>query len=189
MKRGLVARALCLGVLFSAAVPAWALPFSLGAPATGKQGSLISASLFDGGVTQLEAADFLLTFDSAVFAFSGAATGSATSGFFLVAGSPVSIGGSLVQVEFSLATGGSPVDGTSGSLLEVDFLIKQKAPLGLSELVFASTPFSDYDIARTVGGVIVTQAQQVPEPGSLWILGVSALLLAAKRRWLCRTGA
>jgi hypothetical protein len=190
MKTGLIAaRVLSLGMVLSAAHSAWAMPFSVGAPVSAEQGASISASLVDDGVAQLEAADILLTFDSAVFTYLGAAVGSVTSGFSLVAGSPVSVGGTLLQVELSLATSGAAVDGVSGSLVDLSFLIKSNAPLGFSEFVFAGKPLSDYDIPITSGGITVTQAptQSAPEPVSTALVGVGILALAAGRRRPTRT--
>lgn len=190
MKTGLIAaRVLSLGMVLAAAHSAWAMPFSVGAPVSAEQGASISASLVDDGVAQLEAADILLTFDSAVFTYLGAAVGSVTSGFSLVAGSPVSVGGTLLQVELSLATSGAAVDGVSGSLVDLSFLIKSNAPLGFSEFVFAGKPLSDYDIPITSGGITVTQAptQSAPEPVSTALVGVGILALAAGRRRPTRT--
>ena len=114
MKPGAMVRALCLCGLLSAAMPAQAMPFSVvNAPTSGVRGTAFTSALFDGGVDQLEAADILLTFDSDVFSYLGSSAGSATSGFSLLAGVPMPAGGSLLQVEMSLATGGAPVDGVA----------------------------------------------------------------------------
>jgi len=176
MKMAASARALSACALVSAAIPALAAPFSIiGTPTSGQRGQPITVSLFDSGVSNLEAADFWLTFDSAVFGNFSAAVGSATSGFSLAAGSPVSAGGSLLQVDFSLATPGAPVDGVGGSLVDVEFSIAPGAPLGASELVFESSLFSDYVIPRTSGSVTVTVA--VPEPGSSMLFGMALMAL------------
>ena len=183
MKPLLSVPALYLAMVLSAAVPAYALPFSVGTPTSGERGTLITASLFDGGVTDLEAADLLLVFDSDVFTYAGAAVGSATSGFSLIAGTPVSVAGSRFQVELSMATSGAPVAGLAGSLVEVTFLIKQDAPLGLSRLVFASQALSDYEVAEETGGVTVTQAQApLPEPASSMLVGLGVFALGWRRR-------
>lgn len=183
MKPLLSVPALYLAMVLSAAVPAYALPFSVGTPTSGERGTLITASLFDGGVTDLEAADLLLVFDSDVFTYAGAAVGSATSGFSLIAGTPVSVAGSRFQVELSMATSGAPVAGLAGSLVEVTFLIKQDAPLGLSRLVFASQALSDYEVPEETGGVTVTQAQApLPEPASSMLVGLGVFALGWRRR-------
>jgi hypothetical protein len=183
MKPGAKVRALCLCGLLSAAIPAQAMPFSvINVPTSGERGTAFTSALFDGDVDQLEAADILLTFDSDVFSYVGAAVGSATSGFSLLAGVPMSAGGSLLQVGMSLATSGAPVDGVAGSLVDVSFLIKPNAPLGVSELLFESLLFSDYDIPRTAGQLTVTPGSVVPEPASTLLFGLAGLVLAFSRR-------
>lgn len=194
MKPGVNACTLCLGMALSAALPASASPFSVGLPASAEQGTSITASLLDGGVTELEAADLLLTFDSKVFSFLGATTGSATSGFSLVPGDPVPLSNSLWQVEFSLATGGTAVDGISGALIEVGFMIRsgKSVPLGPSAIFFASKTDSDgkadpdYLVPEQVGWINVTQGalQPVPEPISSTLVGMGLLALSGWSRRL-----
>lgn len=178
--------ALYLATVLSAAGPAHAIPFSVSVPTSGEQGTLITASLFDGGVTDLEAADLLLAFDPDVFTYTGAVVGTATSGFSLIAGTPVPVAGGGFQVDLSLATSGAPVAGVAGSLVEVTFLIKQNAPLGISRLVFASQALSDYEVPEETGSVTVTRAQApVPEPVSSALVGLGVFALGWRRqsRW------
>jgi len=177
------ARALAMCVFVLVAIPAGAAPFSIiSTPTSGERGGTITISLFDSGVSNLEAADFWLTFDSAVFSDFSASPGSATSGFSLAAGNPVSAGGSLLQVDLSLAINlGLPVDGVAGTLVDVDFLIKPDAPLADSELVFEAKPFSDYAIPRTAGRVNV-MGGSVPEPISSMLVGMALLTLGVLRR-------
>ncbi|EXI89956.1 MAG: hypothetical protein AW11_01138 [Candidatus Accumulibacter regalis] len=178
MKTDAIIRTLWLFAFVSAAIPADATPFSVvTTPTSAEQGKPIHISLFDSSVASLEAADFWLVFDSNVFSDFSAATGSATTGFSLVAGTPVAAGGSLVEVAVSLATFGAPVDGLAGSLVDVSFLIKPNAALGDSELYFEAKPFSDYAIPSTSGWVTV-MAAQVPEPVSAMLLGIGMLALA-----------
>lgn len=182
MKMGASARALAMCAFVVTAIPAGAAPFSLiSTPTSGERGGPITISLFDSGVSNLEAADFWLTFDSAVFGNFSASPGSATSGFSLTAGIPVSAGGSLLQVDFSLATSGLPVDGVAGTLVDVAFSIKPDAPLGNSELAFEGYFFSDYLIPRTTGGVNVTGAS-APEPTSSLLVGMALMTLGVFRR-------
>lgn len=185
MKLGTTVRALSLCAAFlSGAVPAHALPFSVSVPATGARGTTITSSLLDGGVSGLEAADILVTFDSKVFSGLTAAPGSATSGFSVVAGTPESAGGSLLRVWISLATGGAAVDGVSGSLVDVSFLIRPDAPLVSSDILFVSDRDSDYVIPARSGSVTVTLAPpgEVPEPVSSMLVGMGMLALVASRR-------
>lgn len=185
-KPGVNACAFCLGMALSAALPVYASPFSVGLPASGERGTSITASLLDGGVTQLEAADLLLTFDADVFSFSAATTGSATSGFSMLAGQPVFLKDTLWQVELSLATAGAAVDGVSGALIEVGFMIRQNAPLGPSAVLFASKAVSDYMVPEQVGWITVTQGsiQPAPEPTSSTLVGIGLLALAGWSRRL-----
>jgi hypothetical protein len=189
MKPPTTLRALCLCGLLSVASSAYAMPFSVvSMPSSGERGSTITSALFDGGVDNLEGADILLTFDSDFFSYLGESLGSATGGSFLMAGVPTPAGGSLRQVEMSLATA-ALVDGLEGSLVEVRFLIKPTAPLGDSELVFESVS-PDYAIPRTVGRVTVlpTQGGAVPEPTSAWLVGFAVLGLGVLRRARKRAG-
>lgn len=186
MKPGVNACTFCLGMALSAALPAHASPFSVVLPASAERGTLITASLLDGGVTQLEAADLVLTFDADVFSFSAATTGSATSGFSLLAGQPVFLQDSLWQVELSLATAGVAVDGISGALIETGFMIRQSAPLGASAILFASNGASDYVVPEQVGWINVTQGsiQPVPEPTSSTLVAMGLLALVGWSRRL-----
>ncbi|MCB1941914.1 MAG: hypothetical protein KDI53_07735 [Candidatus Accumulibacter sp.] len=181
MIRGATVRALCLCGLLSAAISAQAVPFSVvTTPTTGERGTVLTSALFDSGVDHLEAVDMVLTFDSDVFSYLGSSTGSATGGFSLLAGIPTAAGGTLLQLEMSLATGGPPVDGIAGSLVDVRFLIKPNAPLGDAVLAFESLLFSDYDISRTSGRLTVTPAQGgvISEPASSLLVGLALLALA-----------
>ncbi|HRD90433.1 MAG TPA: hypothetical protein PK752_19585 [Accumulibacter sp.] len=189
MKPGATVRALSLCALLSAAVPAYPTPFSVvNTPTSGERGTAFTSVLFDADVEMLEAADILLTFDSDFFDYLGSTVGSATSGFSLLAGNPLSVGGSLLQLEISLATAGAPVEGIAGSLVDVSFLIKPNAPLGDSVLVFQSLPLSDYDIPMTSGTMTVTQAVAVPEPDSSLLVGLAMLALGGfRRRWRWQT--
>ena len=186
MKLGATVRALSVcAALLSGALPAHALPFSVSVPATGARGTTITSSLLDGGVSGLEAADILVTFDSKVFSGLTAAPGSATrSGFSVVAGTPESAGGSLLRVWISLATGGAAVDGVSGSLVDVSFLIRPDAPLVSSDILFVSDADSDYAIPERSGSVTVTLAppSEVAQPVSSMLVGMGMLALAAFRR-------
>lgn len=183
MNPAAAARALCLCGLLLATVSAQATPFSIvSTPMSGERGSTFTSALFDDGVDNLEAADIRFTFDSDVFSYLGVTVGSATGGFFLLAGMPLDVGGSLRQVEISLATGGDPVDGLAGSLVDVSFMIKATAPLGDSELVFESRLLSDYVIPRTTGQVSVLPGEGVPEPGSVFLVGLAMLAMAGLRR-------
>jgi hypothetical protein len=180
MKTSAAARALGACAFLLAAIPVGAAPFSIVSTPTSAE--RITISLFDSAVDELEAADFWLTFDSAVFSYLNAFPGSATSGFSLAVGSPMPAGGRLLQVDFSLASIGLPVDGVSGTLVDVEFLIKPDAPLGKSALVFGekSTPPSDYAIPITAGTVNVTGAS-APEPGSSLLVGMALMTLGVFR--------
>lgn len=185
MKLGATVRALSVcAALLSGALPAHALPFSVSVPATGARGATITSSLLDGGVSGLEAADIWVTFDSKVFSGLTAAPGSATKGFSVVAGTPESAGGSLLRAWISLATGDAAVDGVSGSLVDVSFLIRPDAPLVSSDILFVSDADSDYAIPARSGSVTVTLAppSEVAEPVSSMLVGMGILALAAFRR-------
>ena len=161
MKPSAVVRTLSLCAVLSAAVPAYATPFETRiAPTSGKPGTTITASLFDYGVTELEGADILLTFDPEIFSYSASVVGSATSNFLLTA-NLVSAG----QLKISLITGDPfPLSGVSGSLVDVSFLITRYALPGHFDLVF-ETASTDYDIPAT-RGTVTLQPGPVPEPAS-----------------------
>ena len=188
MKPVTALRTLSLCALLLAPSSSYASPFSvMGTPVSAEHGTSITISLLDSSVNKLEAADFWLTFDGAVFSLLSPPLGPATGGFKLGTGALVAAGDSLdslLQLDFSLATGGSPVDGFALSLVEVSLLIKADAPLGDSALVFAAHDFSDYEIPRTVGLVTVKprQAGGLPEPSSSMLLAMAMLSLVAFRR-------
>jgi len=189
MKKDAIIRTFFLFAFASAAISADATPFSVvTTPTSAEQGKTIHVSLFDSRVASLEAADFRLVFDSNVFSDFSAATGSATTGFSLLAGTPVAADGSMVEVAVSLATFGAPVNGLAGSLVDVRLLIKPNAALGDSEFYFEAKPFSDYAIPSTSGWVTV-MAAQAPEPASAMLLGIGMLALVTvfrRRSLACR---
>jgi hypothetical protein len=180
MKSVAAARALCLCGFLSAAGCAYGAPFSLNVPTSGERGKLITASLGDSRVTQLEGADIWFTFDPAVFSYLGATVGSATTDFSLLDGKPTPDGHGLMQVLISLSTV-AVVDGIAGSLVDVSLLINQNANLGSSTLHFRADPSSDYFFSPTSGSLTVTPAQgvTVPEPVSSMLLGIGMLALLA----------
>lgn len=175
-----------------AAVPAYAMPFSVAAPASAEQGDWITVSLlFDGSTAGLEGALLRLTFDGSVFDYQSPPLGSVG---LVGSVSPVSLGvgklerselgGSLEQVDFSWATTLGPAG--KGSLVDLEFLIKAGAPFGSSEIVFQSLLASDYDIPRTSGTVRVMakQGTRIPEPGAAMLFGLGIVTLLACRRRL-----
>lgn len=170
-------------------VPAYSAPFSVAAPASANQGDTIKVSLlFDGSASDLEAADFRLTFDSRVFDYQSPSlenvltNGSSSLGVGKLDQYP--LGGSLQQVDFSWATALGPAG--QGPLVELGLSIKAKAPLGLSNVFFESLPLSDYMILRTSGTIEVVAAQggTVPEPGSVALFGLGIVTLLVFRRQL-----
>jgi hypothetical protein len=169
--------------------PAYAAPFSVVAtPASAQPGQTITVSLvFDGSAADLEAADFRLTFDGNVFDYKSPLLGKVTTigSVSLGVGNLESstLGGSLQQVDFSWATMLGPAG--QGPLVDLGFLIKEKAPLGVSHVVFESMPLSDYVIPR-IGGTVEVMAGQggtLPEPGSLvlFALGIATLLAFSRQ--------
>jgi hypothetical protein len=143
--------------------------------------------VFDGSAADLEAADFRLTFDGNVFDYKSPLLGKVTTigSVSLGVGNLESstLGGSLQQVDFSWATMLGPAG--QGPLVDLGFLIKEKAPLGVSHVVFESMPLSDYVIPR-IGGTVEVMAGQggtLPEPGSLvlFALGIATLLAFSRQ--------
>jgi hypothetical protein len=186
MKPATTVRAFLTCVVVAAAIPAHALPFSVvSTPASGERGTAFTVALIDGNVTDLEATDFRLTFDANVLSYASATVGSATGSFSLVAGIPVSAGGSLMQLDFSLAANLGPVNGIAGSLVDVSFLINPVAPSGDTELAFEARPLSDYAIPRSLGMFTVSPGQPgvLPEPASGVLVVMGLFVLAAFRRW------
>ena len=185
MKPSAVVRTLSLCVVLSAAVPAYATPFETRiTPTSSKPGTTITASLFDYGVTDLEGADILLTFDPDIFSYSGSALGSATTSSFILTANLVSDG----QLKISLITGDPfPLSGVSGSLVDVSLLIQRYALPGHFNLVF-ETASTDYDIPAT-RGTVTLQPGPVPEPASTMLVGMGMLALVGFRRWLAWTAA
>jgi len=174
-----------------AAVPAYATPFSVAAPASAEQGDPITVSLlFDGSTANLEGALFRLTFDGSVFEYQSpplgevAPIGSVSLGVGKL--ERLAPGVSLWQVDFSWATTLGPAG--KGLLLDLGLSIKAGAPLGSSEIVFQSLPSSDYDIPRISGTVRVMpkQATTIPEPGAVMLFGLGIVTLLACRRRVAR---
>lgn len=192
MKLGTTVRAFLTCVVAAALPSSHAGPFSVvSTPASGERGTGVTVALVDDNVTDLEAADFQLTFDASVLNYSSATVGFVTSSFSLLPGIQVSTGGSLMRLDFSLAANFGPVNGTAGSLVDVSFLINPAAPFGDTELAFEARPLSDYAIPRTLGTFTVIPGPPgvLPEPVSGMLVGIGMVSLAALRRRRRRTAA
>lgn len=172
--------ALSLCTVLLGMAPAHAGVFSINAPASVEQGTKgIVVSLFESGISGLEAADILFTFDSSVFDYVSTELGNAiTSGFFLLANETAP-----GSVDISLSSD-LPVTATDGSLLDVTLDVRNDAPLGTLATAFRFEAISsDYDFPQQVAGLTVTATGATPEPLSILLvaIGLGALCLFQRR--------
>lgn len=125
-----------LAFAIAAAAPAaWAAPV-VGGVLAGERGQGVSLVVSD-DLSDFEAADIRVTFDTAVLRYTGSSFAHGLIGV------NATVPG---QLTFSLPVGGSPLNGPT-QLFTVLFDIDLAAPLGASTVAFASLDASIYDRA------------------------------------------
>lgn len=160
--------------------PAFALPVAASS-AAGYRGDQVSLTLSE-QASFFDAVEFYVRYDPGVLTYVGAGEGTL--------GLPVSIiddGSTAGSAWISVVTGNPPT-GQDGSLATVLFQILANAPLGDTAVVFEAAPeLRDpalsplYPFDSVAGKVSVLASTNIPEPGSLAVMGVAALVLVFAR--------
>ena len=171
---------LCLFALF--VQTANAVP--VGSSVSGSRGEVVTATLTD-TVTELEAADIRVRFDSRFLTFAGVAGGYLTSGYSvsIISGNPNNVDPPEQAVPVSLSTSDAHGVSGRGAVLVASFQINNDAPFSTTSVFFETLVPELYDFPVTRARIDVLADHQIPigNTGALVLTALGAMALVARR--------
>ena len=171
---------LCLFALF--VQTANAVP--VGRSVSGSRGEVVTATLTD-TVTELEAADIRVRFDSRFLTFAGVAGGYLTSGYSvsIISGNPNNVDPPEQAVPVSLSTSDAYGVSGFGAVLVASFQINNDAPFSTTSVFFETLVPELYDFPVTPARIDVLADHQIPigNTGALVLTALGAMALVARR--------